>query len=552
YLNEQHLSKMAFSSSNHHFSTQVKPTHLRQRRTISVQILSSIDDERYRNYYRYDVPIHSCRDSLFSSNRWPSTDYHGFLNLCIVLLVMSSGRLVLENLIKYGLLIDGLSLFHSLFAEPHKWPGLSLGLCVNIFVLIAYQLELILSRLTVKSRFEKYLYVLHVINLIQMLIVPAICVWYFKPNPLSSFIALMIYTIVFMKLISYIHINYICREALPNLKLLLKRHRSHHDLTSLVTNGHYDTSTTTEEDEEEEDNEMSDQILCETSFRHQSPLSKMTKKKKLIKGNHLKSTKYLSLYNLNESLVDFYPLNLTLSNLYYFLVIPTLCYELKFPKTRRIRKRFLIRRTLEVIFFAMLNILLIQQWIMPILRNSHQPFRDLDYLRLIERLLKLAVPNNIVWLIFFYWYFHSVLNLIGELTYFGDREFYRDWWNASQVGVFWKNWNVPVHNFASRHLFKPLLRMGVAKFHSACIVFFISAFFHEYLVSVPLGMFRLWAFSGMILQLPFAFAVNHYLKDKPRLGNIAVWLSLIIGQPIAIMMYLHDYYYDYYRNTIQN
>ena len=30
-------------------------------------------------------------------------------------------------------------------------------------------------------------------------------------------------------------------------------------------------------------------------------------------------------------------------------------------------------------------------------------------------------------------------------------------------------------------------------------------------------------------------------RFSPRLGNVLVWLSLIIGQPLAIMMYYHDY-----------
>ena len=38
-------------------------------------------------------------------------------------------------------------------------------------------------------------------------------------------------------------------------------------------------------------------------------------------------------------------------------------------------------------------------------------------------------------------------------------------------------------------------------------VFFISAFFHEYLVSVPLRMFNLWAFSGMMMQVNKLFPV---------------------------------------------
>ncbi|KAL4720186.1 hypothetical protein ACJJTC_002472 [Scirpophaga incertulas] len=36
---------------------------------------------------------------------------------------------------------------------------------------------------------------------------------------------------------------------------------------------------------------------------------------------------------------------------FYFLFAPTLCYELNFPRTTRIRKRFLVKRLLEVIFW---------------------------------------------------------------------------------------------------------------------------------------------------------------------------------------------------------
>lgn len=36
-------------------------------------------------------------------------------------------------------------------------------------------------------------------------------------------------------------------------------------------------------------------------------------------------------------------------DLYYFLFAPTLCYELNFPRSPRIRKRFLLRRILEMV-----------------------------------------------------------------------------------------------------------------------------------------------------------------------------------------------------------
>lgn len=86
------------------------------------------------------------------------------------------------------------------------------------------------------------------------------------------------------------------------------------------------------------------------------------------------------------------------------------------------------------------------------------------------------VPNHLIWLIFFYWFFHSCLNTVAELMQFGDREFYRDWWwvalwegglgvggswrcltptlltprNAESVTYFWQNWNIPVHRWCVR------------------------------------------------------------------------------------------------------
>lgn len=81
--------------------------------------------------------------------------------------------------------------------------------------------------------------------------------------------------------------------------------------------------------------------------------------------------------------------------------------------------------------------------------------QDMDLSRMAERLLRLAVskhlcflllsltrlipthrfsclrpqvPNHLLWLMFFYWFFHSSMNFTAELLRFGDRQFYNDWW----------------------------------------------------------------------------------------------------------------------------
>ncbi len=132
--------------------------------------------------------------------------------------------------------------------------------------------------------------------------------------------------------------------------------------------------------------------------------------------------------------------------------------------------------------------------------------RELNWVIIVERVLKLAIPTLYIWLCMFYTLFHVWLNLLAEVLHFGDREFYKvrpprsahlilgrrfsqtasalttrlcrvqtaswhfrrqtlrpliafgsrptkspfawlaqDWWNATTIGDYWRLWNMPVH-----------------------------------------------------------------------------------------------------------
>jgi hypothetical protein len=77
--------------------------------------------------------------------------------------------------------------------------------------------------------------------------------------------------------------------------------------------------------------------------------------------------------SVDNALVQ-YPDNLTLKDIYYFWLAPTLCYELNFPRSGRIRKMFLLRRALEVVVGTNIALALAQQWIIPSVVNSLIPF----------------------------------------------------------------------------------------------------------------------------------------------------------------------------------
>lgn len=254
---------------------------------------------------------------------------------------------------------------------------------------------------------------------------------------------------------------------------------------------------------------------------------------------------------------------------------PTLCYELNFPRTSRIRKRFLLKRILEVIIGFNVVLGLFQQWIIPSVKNSLVPFSNMEVTKATERLLKLSIPNHFVWIICFYLSFHSMLNMIGEIMHFADRNFYCDWWNSDNIDTFWRTWNMPVHRWCVRHIYIPIVDMGYNKYFASTIVFFFSAFFHEYLVncnqfdfslhifahslydlsyfqvSVPLKTFKIWAFMGMMSQIPLSsFSRMMQKKFGSRCGNIVVWASIILGQPLCIMMYYHDYVVEHFHSVI--
>ncbi|XP_062342518.1 diacylglycerol O-acyltransferase 1a [Osmerus eperlanus] len=425
------------------------------------------------------LSCHVTQESLLSSASGYS-NYRGVLNWCVVMLVLSNARLFLENLIKYGILVDPIQVVSLFLKDPYRWPASCLIIASNVFILTALHTERKLAVGTISERTGRFI---HYTNLATMLFFPSATVLSISSiTPVGGVFALGVYSVLFLKLFSYKDVNRWCREIRQAKARTLSR-------------------------------------------SHSCP----------------------SVAQLNGSAVHAhvtYPGNLRHRDMYYFVFAPTLCYELNFPRSPRIRKSFLLRRLFEMLFLIQLLVGLIQQWMVPTIQNSMKPFREMDFSRMMERLLKLAVPNHLIWLLFFYWFFHSSLNFVAELMQFGDREFYRDWWNSETVTYFWANWNIPVHKWCLRHFYKPMMKRGANKLLAQTAVFLLSAFFHEYLVSVPLKMFRLWAFMGMMAQIPLAVFVGKFLRGN--YGNAAVWISLIIGQPVAVLMYFHDYYVLHY------
>lgn len=280
---------------------------------------------------------HKPQDSLFSSSSG-YTNYRGILNLCIILLVLSNARVALENILKYGILVDPLALYRVL-SDPTIVP------CVQIFVglwimsFVSLFLEKIFATGFVHEEVTKVLVSIHTIAIFT---VPAYIVYTRECQVAGAVAVLSFASITFLKMISYHMVNHWCRLDGPIRRTTKQRNAT----TTPGSDANQNKTLTTKTEEKEESTQVQ------------------------------------------------YPDNLNVNDLVYFMLVPTLCYELNFPRNERIRKRFLIRRAVEVIFLSQLMLALAQQWLLPTIINSVGPLKEMNYPKMFERLLKLAVSQD--------------------------------------------------------------------------------------------------------------------------------------------------------------
>ncbi|XP_064262389.1 diacylglycerol O-acyltransferase 1-like, partial [Passer domesticus] len=87
-----------------------------------------------------DLRCHRVQESLLSSASGYS-NYRGVLNWCVVMLVLSNARLFLENLIKYGILVDPIQVVSLFLKDPYSWPAPCLVIAANGFAVAELALE---------------------------------------------------------------------------------------------------------------------------------------------------------------------------------------------------------------------------------------------------------------------------------------------------------------------------------------------------------------------------------------------------------------------------
>jgi diacylglycerol O-acyltransferase-1 len=420
--------------------------------------------ESHVNKFKQNYPFNRKAIPSLLSSESPFHNYRGFLHLAGLILLVAIFRLVVENLLKYGILLKPETLASYMRLDILIWLLVIPVVCVAM--LIVQRMAAATPKPAISGTTS---FVVSVILLAALVLVPMTVVLLSPASPASGLALMMISCITWLKMVSY-----------------------------GMTNRQY----------------------------------------RRDKASGVETKEHVSGVDAKDAV--HYPQNLTLSNLAYFLAAPTLCYQLNYPRSPKIRWGYVLNKVAQLVFFVCAVVFMMEQWCFPVVKNSFVSMKEGKYGHLVERVMKLSVPSLAIWLSIFYAFFHLWLNIVAEILKFGDREFYRDWWNATSMNYYWRTWNIPTHNWLVRHVYMPALRHGCSKSMAAALVFLFSAVFHELIISVALQTFKLYFFIGMIVQIP-ATLTGMYFKGTVA-GNLIFWLSFcFLGQPIGVLLYYFDF-----------
>ncbi|KAK3395267.1 MBOAT family protein [Podospora didyma] len=240
-----------------------------------------------------------------------------------------------------------------------------------------------------------------------------------------------------------------------------------------------------------------------------------------------------------------YPNNLSLVNHYEFIVLPTLVYELEYPRSDSINWYYAAEKMVACFGVIFVMIMVSQAFILPVvmdavrMKEAGMPLAA-RFAHFPGMFLELIFPFMMEYLLTWYLIWETILNFLAELTYFADRSFYDAWWNSVSWDQFARDWNRPVHNFLLRHVYhSSISAMKVDKHTATLITFFLSACVHELVMWCIFKKLRGYLLILQMCQLPLVrLSRTKWLRHRATLGNMIFWLGIFTGPSVLCSLYL--------------
>jgi sterol O-acyltransferase len=298
-----------------------------------------------------------------------------------------------------------------------------------------------------------------------------------------------------------------------------------------------------------------------TSTDFQREESDVAEIAKLIESGHTIDTQQMSAFeNIIKAEIDdltrelkgksidgknAYPNNLTVSNFFDWICLPTLVYELEYPRQERINWWYVLEKTAATFGVLCIMMVISQAFIYPPVAKTvqmkeagmpiEQRWQEFPFI-VSDMLFPLLIEQLLTW----YLIWECILNVLAELTKFADRGFYGDWWNSVTWDQYARDWNRPVHNFLLRHVYhSSISTFRLSRTAATFVTFLLSALVHEMMMAIIFKKVRGYLFWMQLLQMPLVtMSRSKLMKERVVLGNIIFWIGLFVGPSFLTSLYL--------------
>lgn len=240
-----------------------------------------------------------------------------------------------------------------------------------------------------------------------------------------------------------------------------------------------------------------------------------------------------------------YPKNLTFYNFAEWTCLPTLVYELEYPRLERINWWYVAEKSAATLGVIWIMIIISQAYLYPVVieivhqkeagMSLEQRWREFPW-AVFDMLFPLLLEQLLAW----YVIWECLLNVLAEVTKFADRGFYGDWWNSVSWDQYARDWNRPVHSFLLRHVYhSSISAFHLTKMQATFGTFLLSAIVHEVLMFCLFKKVRGYLFALQLSQIPLAaMSRTKLMRGKDTLGNVIFWFGLFIGPSLITSLYL--------------
>lgn len=230
----------------------------------------------------------------------------------------------------------------------------------------------------------------------------------------------------------------------------------------------------------------------------------------------------------------------------YFMIIPTLIYRESYPKRNSVDYGYALSCFLQFILCIIFMYYVFIHLLRPIFIDFDPSFMTKE--KIIPMVFRAILPTILMMLTLFYCFLHLWLNTFAELTMFGDRQFYRDWWNATSLSDYLRTWNGLIHDWLYTYLYQDISLMmfkvtrnkKISKSLGMIIVILFSSLIHEYVLA-----FCFKFFYPVLLSVYFGSGtVLYFFKANraSRIPNIMLWTGLFLGDTIFVTLYSLEWY----------